>query len=431
MNRELSRAYELFEGLYTYEASNDCRLKPASKLVWLGLALLASLNKDWSVKASMSDLCSRLGLCDKTLKRAIDELQEKNLLVRKSEKTDLGAHSYRYYLEFPKGLNLSISCLSYKLIQDLLLKPRQLKITANQRLLLILTLVISGRFGFISAALHSGKMSKLTGIPKHNILPNLIKLKKEKHLTTVLGYPIEKKNKPSYVFVPTVFTLSSYGIYLSITDVNDVILTISLLLHKKNIERFYKDGCMHMKYGQHRLINVIDILTFLDEPFFGAPSELREYLLKAIYNSSLIWKKLERDGLLTDVSLVVHNIALQVLSECHMDRSKSLEPYSYFNRSQLSSLLREQVSLFHLTKEQQDKLLEVLMPLCALIATSLKNQLPLDDFRSDTDFSICLKSIAPMMELRIMGETELDKRSVFSNYRQEYGEKLNDDCLEG
>lgn len=429
MKRRLNNVYELFEWLNQYLNSTNRQLTPASKLVWLGLTHLAYLNPDKSVKARVSDLCFRLGLCDKTLKNSVEELQKSSLLVRRNETTDLGAHSYRYCPKFPKDLNTSISCLSHELIQDLLLGPRQSKITANQRLLLILTMVLSDKFGYVSTTLHVDKLSQLAGIPTRNIYSNLRKLKDKQQLTPIQGE--KEKLKLPWAFIPTTF-VRSFDITLQINKVkNDEVLAVSLLSERKSIEetislieRNAKDApngiTLNTKLVEYSGMSLLEISDLFAIPFLGLPEKLRGHLLKTIIANGSAWKDVKRKGLLAHLNLVLHCTAIQLLIKSRDQRVI----YSYLDRSSTKLILRQQLEFFPLTVEQRDKLIQIALPLCTMIATSLNNLLNSEPYKGNLcGRHIYLSSIPPFLELKFISEVTPSPYSIYiSDARPNYEE---------
>ncbi|UTW02910.1 hypothetical protein KDX31_16485 [Amphritea atlantica] len=396
-------------------------LSTASRFVWIGLNHLAYEQNNTCIEGSVKSIGNRLGLCDRTFKKAIEELRKARLLTLINMKTNLGANSFKYDLT----PILNASCneeLSHPSFRNLLLSQKPFagkKITVRQRMLMIAVLAISEEFGFVTD-LHKVKLSKLTGIPRHNISPNLFKLEAKGLISPI----IQSNSKKSIWAHQPELSAGSSGIKLLFSSYQYLeTKVISLFTRNKELEKQLstldplKLGKKPMNYPNMRWA---DIDRHLSNPFHTAPDMARQSLLEAITLESgrTVWKRLEKKNLLFDLNLVLLQAAVQILL--------STDSSGMYNESaQTNDMIQQQLQFFPITPKQRETLIQIAVLLSAMIATAIKNQIKhiFPKWRL-TGSHIWIVSLHPILTLHCYGANEsgMSKNYIF-NYEPNYNDR--------
>lgn len=369
--------YASLEWISRHIKSIQGSLSPASRLVWIALQDLASSQSRLFVEGGVRNICKHLNLCDKTFKKAVDELQKNRLLTLREAQTSLGAHSFQYFPASPPNALLCKTRAMHFNYRDALLTQKDFgceRITVNQRILMIALLAITDGCGFVTE-LHVATLSQLTGIPSRNILSNLDKLKTKGLLARITSLRSEQRNKKTH----WAYQLSS-GAHPSkvkcVFDrgVHSEVPVISLLTQRKDIEEELHSLDIRLQNRwalKNFRMTSSAIEYYLYSAFLGAPEDVRHSLIKAIDSYRVTWKKLSGNGLLVYVDWLLQLAAIQKINY----QSESPIPDMYTECLHTENLIKTQVNFFPLSPKQKEALIQILMPLSKMVATAMKNEI--------------------------------------------------------
>ncbi len=396
----------------------------------MGLLYLASESSNICVQGSVRNICDHLGLCDKTFKKAVEELQIYSLLYLSDTKTNLGANSFKYFPTFPPNTSFNQKELSDFLCRDALLSQRPFrdkKITVNQRMLMIAVRAIMDEFSIVTA-LHTVKLSALTGIPSRNILPNLIKLEATELIIPITGLNFKQsKKKYIWAYQPKFVTNpSEIKIQFDRNNYSEIRI-VSLLARRNELEeqlytlpqsdyRKRPDNCFNMRWAE--------IEGFLCQPFPTAPDVICNSLLEAIDADKYVWHKLERDGLLIYLDVLLQLAAIQILSS----QASGVASDTYRKCADTESMIQSNLTFFPVTSSQKAALKRIMVPLSKMIATTVQNQIA--HFTPELELSECqirLESLKPLLTLHCCGSKKVSEAGIYIlRYEESYKKKADD-----
>jgi hypothetical protein len=406
----------------------------------MGLLCLAEGDPNLCVQGSVRSICGHLGLCDKTLRKAVEELQANSLLFLSDTKTNLGANSFKYFPTFPPNFPFNKKELTDQLCSDVLFSQRPnggKKITVNQRVLMVAGLSIIDRFGLITA-LHTVYISKLTGVPCRNILPNLLKLEAKGFLTPITGLGFgQKTKKPIWAYQ---FKLSKNSSEVRLefdrfgySEVEIVSLLIRLEELKKELRKLdelktqlcpRERNDLIKKEGSDFDIGLADIEYYLCSPFSSVPDDICHSLLEAIDAGQLVWRRLERDGLVVYLDLLLQITAAQIIN----NRSSVLASDMYRECNVTSSMVLHQLNCFPITSNQREVLAQIMVLLSKMVATAIMNQIArgIPELKLN-GCDLYIESLKPHLVFHCCGSQKVSEVSTYIlKYEPKYKEK-NDD----
>ncbi len=368
----LSRHTKSLERLDRNTKSRQRTLTPASRFIWIALLNLTS-SKSRFVEGSVENVCNRLGLCDKTFKKAVDELKNTNLLKLHKVQTNLGAHSFQYEPTIPPDISLHKTEQTYSNFRNKLLSQKQFdskRVTVSQRSLMIAVLAVTDGYGLITE-FHVNKLSQLTGISNRNILSNLANLE-EKGLLTLITEQTGKKTLWAYQL--KYFSHISEIKCVFDRNVHSEIQVISLLIRRKEIEEKFQTSTY--KLYKSWLIKQFGmkgskVEFYLYSVFSDVPEDIRTSVLKVIGPCRVNWQKLNNNVLHVYVDWLLQLAAIQTLRY----QFKYSNSNMYSNCPPIENLIKTQVSFFPLTSEQRKVLEQILVPLSKMVATAIKNKI--------------------------------------------------------
>ncbi|AJR09791.1 hypothetical protein H744_2c3147 [Photobacterium gaetbulicola Gung47] len=414
------------EWLHEHISSLKVRLSPSSRLLWLGMVYLSFESSERFVRGSVKVLCSRLGLCDKTFLKAVEELETKNLLTRSKVKTSLGANSFEYRLiNYSEGVDFITKGLNTA-VRDLLFNQRAgkgRKLTVSQRMLMLAVLAVEDDFGPITE-FQNFDLSRLTGIPRRNISPNLLKLEAKGYLFALK----REKERPSsdkqaWAYLPIIHTaLSGYPLIIHGKRLTEI-QVVSVLSRRKEIETSLKDNTfkkLRVNGVNDLELNEEEVKDILCKSFLSAPEKVRTPLLNVIEKGVTLWSKLEKNALLDTLELVVCCTAIKILS-----MSKTVNPshpYDYIECSELRTMVERNIRHLPISFNQKKLLIDIILPLSSMLAQMLINNTEKEKRRVKlTGNDISLIGLFPELVFYV-NDSNSDRKDYYFSYYENYSE---------
>lgn len=352
-------------------------LSPASRLVWIALRDLAFSQSTDCLEGSVRSICTQLGLCDKTFKKAVDELQKNQLLTLRKIQTGLGAHSFQYVPAPPYHVALRKVGALYSNYRNVLLREKCFgfeRVTVSQRMLLIAVLAITDGCAFVTE-LHVPSLSKLTGLPNRNVVSNLSKLEAKGLLILKTSTRAESPHrKVLWAYQLDHFAQQSEMRCVFDRNAHSEVNIISLLIRRREIEKKFC-SLNHNQYNRWAKeqfgMTSSAVESYLYDAFSGAPRDIREPLLEAINSSRMLWQQLSRKGCLVYVDWLLQLAAIETI---HRQSNEAM--FDMYNQClHTENLIKAQVQFFPLTTEQKELLARILIPLSKLVATAMTNEI--------------------------------------------------------